>query len=105
IDSCSTPDLSANSSSDTPRRRLTALSRSPSVCSIRRFLPEEVYLHCAPIGLLSPMGRGKTHKRELTALSPCSTPSSCRLLLSVRACPGSMVQPGAHREFLMPPTP
>src|SRR5262249_30540468 len=24
----------------------------------------------------------RTHKRELTALSPCSTPSSCRLLLS-----------------------
>src|SRR5262245_49057053 len=45
------------------------------------------------------------HKRELTALSPCSTLSSCRLLLSVRACPGSMVQPGSHRGFLMPPTP
>jgi len=45
------------------------------------------------------------HKRELTALSPCSTPSSCRLLLSVRACTGSMGQPGSHRGFLMPPTP
>ena len=49
--------------------------------------------------------RWAPHKRELTALSPCSTLSSCRLLLSVRACPGSTVQPGSHRGFLMPPTP
>src|SRR5262245_56992114 len=51
------------------------------------------------------VGGAVPHKRELTALSPCSTLSSCRLLLSVRACPGSMVQPGSHRGFLMPPTP
>ena len=49
--------------------------------------------------------RAMSHKRELTALSPCSRPSSCRLLLSVRACTGSMIQPGSHRGFLMPPTP
>ena len=47
----------------------------------------------------------RAHKRELTALSPCSTPSSCRLVLSVRACTSSLVQPGAHSGFLMPPTP
>jgi len=52
----------------------------------------------------APQG-ARAHKRELTALSPCSTPSSCRLLLSVRACTGSMGQPGSHRGFLMPPTP
>ena len=45
------------------------------------------------------------HKRELTALSPCSTPSSCRLLLSVRGCPSSLFQPGSHNGFLMSPTP
>src|SRR6266571_3964760 len=45
------------------------------------------------------------HKRELTALSPCSTPSSCRLLPSARVGTGSLVQPGAHGGFLMPPTP
>src|SRR5712691_7685024 len=46
-----------------------------------------------------------THKRELTALSPCPTPSSCRLWPSVRACTGSLFQPGSHGGFLMPPTP
>src|SRR5262249_18874625 len=57
------------------------------------------------LSALGVLGGAGAHKRELTALSPCSTPSSCRLLLSVRACPGSMVQPSSHRGFLMPPTP
>ena len=41
------------------------------------------------------------HKRELTALSPCPTPSSCHLWPSVRACTGSLFQPGSHGGFLV----
>ena len=48
---------------------------------------------------------GAPHKRELTALSPCPTPSSCRLWPSIRACTGSLFQPGSHGGFLTPPTP
>ena len=46
-----------------------------------------------------------THKRELTALSRCPTPTSCRFWSSVRTCTGSLFQPGSHGGFLTPPTP
>src|SRR5262249_26057817 len=45
------------------------------------------------------------HLRVLTALSPWPTPSSCRLWPSVRACTGSLCQPGSHGGFLTLPTP
>src|SRR5215831_19170156 len=57
-----------------------------------------------PAGVVS-LGEGMTHKRALTALSPCPTPSSCCLLLSFRTCTGALCQPGSHRGFLMPSTP
>ena len=78
---------------DAPARSLTALAQ-------RLGVPE-----AAAATMVTPLPEDSAHLRVLTALSPCPTPSSCRLWPSVRACPGSLFQPGSHGGFLTPPTP
>jgi hypothetical protein len=60
---------------------------------------------CAKPPSLRSTAGAPAHQRELIALSSCPTLSSCRLLLSVRMCTGSLFQPASHSGFLMSPTP
>jgi hypothetical protein len=65
---------------------------------------------CAPYWPLSdpdsaPATRGVPHKRVLTALLQPSTPRLGHLVCPVRACSGSLLEPGSYRDFLMPPSP
>jgi hypothetical protein len=79
-------------------QQTAALVKPPENTIIQGGFPNDTgYQATVTIGMLA-------HQRELTALSSCPTPSSSRLLLSVRVCTSSLFQPGSHRGFLMSPT-